>query len=234
LEFFVINAIKNKSFILLAQAVFENEKSVIKECFVKLKTSNNKLIHQKSYMNAINKLGLMVDFDLMVLERTIACAINTNSEIFALTIAPTSLRNSIFLAKIKELMNHKNRNKIMFLLSEQEYYSYGDKFSAIIKSLREMGILITIDRLGVLHTSFLYMRDLEIDAVRFDSLLTKEIKKRNYNSIIVGFNAMAKTRNIKTWMKMIESKDTKTEVINFEVNYLQGKYLSKIEKIYEN
>ncbi|MFA6137769.1 MAG: EAL domain-containing protein [Sulfurimonas sp.] len=231
LESFVINAIKNRTFILLTQNVFENDKSIIKECFVKLKTPNAKILHQKSYMHVINRLGLMVDFDLMVLERTIACINDNESEIFALTIAPTSLRNSIFLMKIKELI--KKSNKIMFIINEQEYYSHIDKFNNTLKSLREMGILIAIDRLGAMHTSFLYMRDLEIDVVRFDSLLTKEIRKRNYNSIIIGFIAMAQARGIKTWMKMIESEDTKMEAIKLQVDYLQGKYLSELEKIYE-
>ncbi len=231
LESFVISAIKNRTFILLTQNVFENGKSIIKECFVKLKTPNAKLLHQKSYMNVINRLGLMVDFDLMVLERTIACINDNENEIFALTISPTSLRNSIFLMKIKELI--RKSNKIMFIINEQEYYSHIDKFNNTLKSLREMGILIAIDRLGAMHTSFLYMRDLEIDVVRFDSLLTKEIRKRNYNSIIVGFIAMAQARGVKTWMKMIESEDTKMEAIKLQVDYLQGKYLSELEKIYE-
>ncbi|MCX6075460.1 MAG: GGDEF domain-containing protein [Campylobacterales bacterium] len=231
LESFVISAIKNRTFILLTQNVFENSKSVIKECFVKLKTPNAKLLHQKSYMNVINRLGLMVDFDLMVLEKTIACINDKESEIFALTIAPTSLRNPIFLMKIKELI--KNKNKIMFIISEQEYYSYIEKFNNTLKSLREMGILIAIDRLGSMHTSFLYMRDLEIDAVRLDAQLTKEIRKRNYNSIIIGFVAMAQARGIKIWMKMIESEDTKMEAAKLQVDYFQGKYLSELEKIYE-
>ncbi|MDO8455117.1 MAG: GGDEF domain-containing protein [Sulfurimonas sp.] len=230
LESFVISAIKNRTFILLTQNIFENDKSIIKECFVKLKTPNAKLLHQKSYMNVINRLGLMVDFDLMVLEKIVACINDKESEIFALTIAPTSLRNPIFLTKIKELI----KNKIMFIISEQEYYSHSDKFNNTLKSLREMGILIAIDKLGALHTSFLYMRDLEVDVVRFDSQLTKEIKNRNYNSIIIGFIAMAQARGVKTWMKMIESEDTKIEAIKLQIDYLQGKYLSELEKIYEN
>ncbi|MFA6192591.1 MAG: GGDEF domain-containing protein [Sulfurimonas sp.] len=231
LESLVVSAIKNRTFLLLTQNVFENNKSVIKECFVKLKTPNAKLLHQKSYMNVINRLGLMVDFDLMVLEKTITCINDRDSEIFALTISPTSLRNPIFLMKIKELI--KKSNKIMFIISEHEYCSHIDKFNNILKSLREMGILIAIDRLGAMHTSFLYMRDLEIDAVRFDSLLTKEIRKRNYNSIIIGFIAMAQARGVKTWMKMIESEDSQLEAMKLQVDYLQGKYLSELEKIYE-
>lgn len=236
LESIVINALKNKSFVLMTQNIFENDNSVIKECFVKLKASSNKLLHQKSYMNIINKLGLTIDFDLMILEKAIACSKNDNNEILALSIAPTSLRNPIFLTKIKELMDIRGnqKNRLMFILSEQEYYSHTQRYNNILKVLRDMGIFIAIDKLGSLHTSYLYLRDLNIDVVRFDSSLTKEIKKRSYNSIINGFNVMAHAKGIKTWIRMIESEDTKILAQELGINYLQGKFLSKIEKVYEN
>jgi len=236
LESFVIHAIKNKSFILIAQSVFENDISVLKECFIKLKTPNAKVLHQNSYINILNKLGLMVDFDLMVLEKIITCCTNENGEIFAITISPTSLRNPIFLIKLKEFMDAKteHKNRLMFILSEQEYYSHIDKYNSTLKFLKEMGILIAIDRLGALHTSFLYLRDLDVDVVRFDSLLTKEIKKRNYNSIINGFSVMAKESGKKTWMRMIEHEDVKIEAQRLGIDYLQGKYLAEMQKIYEN
>ncbi len=233
LESIVIHAIRNKSYVVMAQSVFENGKSVIKECFIKLKTQENKLLHQKSYMNVINKLGLMVEFDLMILEAIILHSNNLKDEVFALTIAPTSLRNPKFIAKVRELIKHKT-DKIIFIMSEKEYYSYSDKYNSTIQALKNMGILIALDKLGALHTSFLYLRDLDIDIVRFDSLLTKEMKKRKYSSIINGFNMIAQSNGVKTWIKMIESQEMQHKAEEFKIDYLQGKYLSAVEKIYEN
>ena len=71
LESIVINAIKNRAFTIMKQDVFENEKAVIKECFFKLKATDGKILHPKTYMKVINKLGLRVDFDLMILEKNI-------------------------------------------------------------------------------------------------------------------------------------------------------------------
>ena len=236
LEFFIINAIKDGSLALISQSVFENGVSVIKECFVKLKMPDGKIIHQKNYMKVIDKLGLMVDFDLMVLEYIIEHYINKNSEIYAINISPTSLRNGTFLAKVKTMLNDNEniKNRIMFILSEQEYYSQTDKYNNILKTLRESGLLIVIDRLGSLHTSYLYLKDLDINAVRFDSFLTKEMESKNYKSIIEGFNLMAHAKGVKTWIRMIESEDTKNEAKKIGIDYLQGKYLAEVEKIYEN
>jgi len=95
-------------------------------------------------------------------------------------------------------------------------------------------VSIAIDRLGAIHTSFLYLRDLDIDVVRFDSFYTKDIEKNSNKSIIDGFNLMAHKKGVKTWIKMIENEDIKQEAKKLKVDYLQGKYLAPLEKFYDN
>lgn len=233
LEVFIINALKNKNFILNTQNVFELKKVVIKEYFIKLKTPQNKIIHQKNYIKVINRLGLMLDYDLMVLEESIIHS-TSHEEIIAISISPISLRNYKFIIKVKELLQKYRDTKIMFILCESEYYSYINKYNAILKKLRDLGILIAIDRFGSLHTSFLYLRELDIDVIRFDSFYIKEKKISNYNSIIEGFNFMAHKKNVKTWLKMVEDETIAKFAQEIEIDYLQGKYLAPLEKKYES
>ena len=235
LESYVINALKSKTFLVQAQSVFEDKESVIRECFIKLKTPENKLLYAKTYKKVLNKLGLMIDFDLMILEQNILECTKKKDEIFAINISPSSLRNYNFLVKVKELMykNPDSKNKIMFILSEVEYYYNIDRYSKKLNSLREIGVKIAIDRLGSLHTSFLYLRDLDIDVVRFDSYYTKDIEKKDNMSIIDGYTKIAHAKGVKTWVKLIENEELKVEMDRLNVDYQQGKYLSVLETIYE-
>jgi len=232
-ESFIINAIKDRSFIVMTQDVFENEECVIKECFVKLKRPDGRIIHQKTYMKVLDKLGLMVDFDLMVLEQNIAKCCSESKEIFAMNISPSSLRNPSFIFRAKELLgsNKKIKNRLIFLLSESHYYSQINKYNSTLNRLRDMGVMIAIDRLGAIHTSFLYLRDLDIDIVRYDSFYTKDEK---YKSIIDGFNVMAHNKGVKTWIKMVESQDIQNEAKELNIDYIQGNFLAPVEKKYEN
>jgi len=229
----VINAIKNRNFLISTQDVFQNNRSIIKECFIKLQSSSGKILFPKSYMKVINRLGLMVDFDLMIIEKSIQECSYHSDKIYAVSISPISLRNKHFLVKIKELLeNYPNiKYKIMFILSEREYYSQIDRYNNTLKILREMGVLIAIDRLGSMHTSFLYLRDLDIDIVRFDSYYAKNIKNKN---IIEGFNLMAHEKGVKTWLKKIENEDMKKFAQDIGIDYLQGKYLAPLEIKKEN
>jgi len=236
LESFVINAIKERLFVVMTQDIFEDEKNIIKECFTKLKTPDNKVIHQKTYMKVLDKLGLMVDFDLMILEQNIAHCSNGYKGLFAMNISPSSLRNPSFIFRAKKLIraNKEIKNRLIFLLSEIQYYSQIKRYNTTLKLFRDMGVLIAIDRLGAIHTSFLYLRDLDIDIVRFDSFYTKDIENEKYKSIIDGFNLMAHKNGIKTWIKMVESEDIKNRVKELRIDYMQGKYLAPLEKKYDS
>jgi len=235
LELYIINAIHNKNFTVMTQDIFSENKKAFKECFIKLKTNDGKLFYPKRYTKVINKLGLSVDFDLMVLEQALFNCVNGNNDIFAINVSPTSLRNDKFLSQAKEFLkeNDKARRKIMFILSEQEYYSHTSRYNSIINSLRALGVLIAVDRLGSIHTSFLYLRELDIDVVRFDSYYSKEIKNEKNRSIIDGFNIMAQEKGIKSWIKNLEDKESIKIAKDMKIDYIQGKYLADLEKIYE-
>jgi EAL domain-containing protein (putative c-di-GMP-specific phosphodiesterase class I) len=44
---------------------------------------------------------------------------------------------------------------------------------------------------------------------------------------------MAHKKNVKTWIRMIEEKESKILYENMKIDYLQGKYLAPLKKIYE-
>jgi len=236
LEYFVIDAIKQKNFALSTQDIFFNDKVIMKECFIKLKTPEGKLLHPKSYMKVLDKLRLMLDYDLMILEENIMKCISINGEKYVLSIAPTSIRNPRFIIRVKELFeaNPKAKGKIVFILNENEYYPRIDKYNFTLQILRDMGIEIAIDRLGSIHTSFLYLRDLEVDIVRFDSYYSKGTNESKYRAIIDGFNKMAHEKGLKTWMKMLENENVNNLAKELNIDYLQGKYLANLKEINKN
>ena len=229
LEASVINAIKEKSFVVMHQDIFEAKKVIAKECFFRLKTPDNKIIHLKNYIKVVNKLGLRSDFDLMLIEEALSI-FNGSEKTITISISPTSLRNTLFLTSFKELLRDNEKVSIMLMLNESEYYPNIKKFNKIIKSLKEMGVLVAVDRLGSIHTSFLYLRDLDIDVVRLDSFYTKELNFKQHQAIVDGLNLMAHTKGIKTWVKMVENATMQEEFKKMGIDYLQGKYLAPLQK----
>ncbi|WP_246032203.1 bifunctional diguanylate cyclase/phosphodiesterase [Sulfurimonas crateris] len=232
LEYGVINAIKREDLLIYTQSVFENDSELFKECFVKLKREDGTIIHQKNYMKILDKLRLMGDYDLIVLEKTLKMCKRSDKGKFAIHISPTSLRNYTVLTKIKEIFekNECVKNRIILIFEESEYYPRIEKFNAILQQLRSLGVLVAVDRLGSLHTSFLYLRDLDIDIVRIDPYYTKESEEKEYKNIISGFSVMAHEKGVKTWVKMIESQSSLDLAKELKIDYMQGRYIAPLDK----
>lgn len=234
LELLVIKSIKNRNISLSYQAVFENGHKMFYDSFVKLKTDETKLLHPKSYVKVLNKLGLRVEFDLMVLEYLLNKATDADTKIFAMNLSPVSLRNEKFITSAKVLFDEYNQAKninIIFILSEQEYYSYTRRFDGIIQSFKKKGALVCIDRVGSLHTSFLYLRELNIDMIRFDTYYSNEEKLKNNLAVVDGFTQMAKEKNMKTWVKNIQNEETYSLIQKRKIDYKQGNFIAQIETL---
>ena len=236
LESYVIGAISNQSVSIMSQNVYENESEAIEEYFVRLKNTQGKVLHPKSYMKVINKLGLTAEYDYLVLEKILLHCANKTDSILSMTISPTSLRNHNFLVKTKNLLdeNIHLKNRLIFMTSEVTYYSHIERYNATLQSLRREGVKIGIDRLGSLHTSFLYLRDLDIDIVRYDSFYTKDINNKKNKYMLQGLNTTADNFGVKTWLKLVENEDILEFAKVIEVDYTQGNALSKLKKIYED
>ena len=231
LESLVISAIAKRDFILMSQDIFEDKAVQFHECFVKIKTQSGKVIFPKSYLKVINKLGLGIEFDLAVLE-TVLHYHRNSSKRFAINVLPTSIRNEKFLSRAKELLK-ENKSELMFVLFEMEYYSHTSRYNAIIQSLKKYGVSFAIDRVASIHTSFLYLRELDIDVIRFDTYYSRKEKLEKNRSIIEGFNLIAHEKGIKSWIKNIEDEDTFLVVKEIGIDFVQGKYLSNLEEMKE-
>ena len=231
LESYVIQAISQRSLDINFQAVFSQNAKVFSECFVKLKVSDKQYLYPQKYMKVVKKLGLWIEYDLMVIEKVIS-QIHID-ETFALNISPSSIRNQKFLSALDSILQEHTSaaQHLIFILSEQEYYSFTSRYNSILNSLKSLGIKIVIDRVGSLHTSFLYLRELDIDMIRFDTYYSSENKIEENASIIEGFNIMAQEKNIKTWIKNIQTQEAQVLAEELGIDFVQGKFLAQVEKL---
>jgi len=226
IESAVIEALESNRVKISYQNVYDRKGAIVfKEAFVKLYSVEGKCFFPKRYLKVINKLGLGILFDSRVLEDVLKE--NKEGDIIAINIFPTSLRNQKFLEKVRELLTLKKLT-IMFVLSEMEYYSFTERYNSVIDSLKQYGVQIVVDRVGSLHTSFLYLRELNIDMIRFDTYYSSIEKLEKNQDILRGFNTIAKAKGIKSWIKNIENEESYSLAKEIEIDYFQGKYLSKV------
>ncbi len=234
LESLVIEAIENGSVSIASQSVFNAAgEREFGELFVRLKMKTGRYIYQKKYKKVINKLGLTLEFDMLTLKKVLQHIDKFEENRVALRVNTSSLRNPLFFEKLEELLHKRPGlgSRLIFCFSENEYFYKTEKFNRLLQSYRDLGVNFALDHLGLLHTSFLYLRDLKIDIVRIDGSYTKDHYLEEFEEIVRGFVYMAHAKGVKSWVKMIEDESQFELAKKLGVDYFQGKYLSQLKEI---
>jgi len=91
-----------------------------------------------------------------------------------------------------------------------------------------VGYKIAMDKYGVNHTTMMYLKELDVDYVRFDGLYTRHINEQKYQNIIHGLNITAHLCGAATWMSMIEDEESDRLAKGLKINYRQGNLYGKI------
>ncbi len=228
LEAKILDALEENRFSIGFQRV-SCEEYPLCDTTVKLIDSEKRFIHQSRYVPVLNRLNKMRLLESRILEK-IAIACNDQDRRFVVTVSPVTLRNPHFFEYALTLFGNypKARNKIIFLFDEKEYCHQLERFVQQIAQYRKAGYLIALDRLGGHHTTLLYLKELEIDIVRFDPLYSRNIKKKGYQNIVEGLNLTAHRCGAKTWMGMIEDEEEEAIVQSLKIDYRQGNFHGKI------
>ncbi len=233
LERRVVQAVSQNRYSIMFQKM-ECEQENVYDSSIKLLDDLGKIIHNKSYMPDINRLRLNREFDLLQLEAVSDYLQEYKEATYTLNISPSSLRQNEFFTHVQTLLSSIELNgRLVFVISEKEYYGNIKRYNQNLQSYRRMGIKIAIDNLGLNQTSLLYMKDLHVDMVLFDNSFSKRLLDKGYKEIIEGLSFSAKALGIKTWIKMIEDEEMYTVAKEMKIDCLQGYYIGKFDQ-FEN
>lgn len=201
---------------------------------VKLIDSNGKYIHQSRYIPVLNRLNAMRRLESDVLEK-IGGMCGDEGRRFIVFVSPVTLRNPYFFEHALTLLERYPgaRGNITLMFEEKEYCHQLERFAQQIAHYRKAGYKIGIDRLGGYHTTMLYLKELSIDLIRFDSLYSRHIKEERYQNLLQGLNLSAHLCGVKTWISMIEDAQGDRIAKMLKINYRDGNYLGKILTINE-
>jgi|LGOV01.1.fsa_nt_gb EAL domain-containing protein (putative c-di-GMP-specific phosphodiesterase class I)/GGDEF domain-containing protein len=236
LEASVIGAVKKHSFSLMFQIVDEKETASMLEASVKLINGEGKIIHQNKFMPVINRLGLTRTYDEMILEKVVKVSENVpHNLILALSLSPSSVRNNSFLERALTLLsnNESARGRIMFILSENDYYDHPKRYNELLQAYRRLGIFIAIDNFGAFKSSMTFLKDLKVDVLRFDNTYGKHIKEKEYQDIVKGLNVVAQGLGLRSWIRMVEDESQEKIVTSLGIDFVQGNYLGRIASLEE-
>ncbi|WP_281950692.1 EAL domain-containing protein [Nitrosophilus kaiyonis] len=198
------------------------------ECLMRLIDENGKIITPYNFLNIAKKSRFYHDLTRIVFEKSckhfkdIECIFSFN-----LSIEDILDENTIeFISQT--IKKYSVEKKIIFEIVESEGIENYEDIADFIQCMKKIGAKIAIDDFGSGYSNFEYLTKLDIDFIKIDGSLIKDLDK-NSNALIVVETIVgyAKKRGIKTVAEFVNNKDIYQKVKELDIDYAQGFYLAK-------
>jgi c-di-GMP phosphodiesterase len=126
------------------------------------------------------------------------------------------------------LKGYNVANKVIFEIIESEYIEDYQAVINFIENMKKLGCKIALDDFGSGYSNFEYVLKMNIDYIKIDASLIKNIDKDPNSQIItetiVNFT---KKLNIKTIAEYVHTKDVFDKVKSLGIDYSQGYFIGR-------
>ena len=158
------------------------------------------------------ELGLIVDFDLAVAARVAKVLVKDGARTeIAVNVSASSLMQPAFsaaLAKITEL-NTRLRPRLLLEITETQKLTDLPAANEAIQALRRLGHPLCLDDFGAGAASLDYLRQLDVDFVKFDGRYIKSLKADSRDEVVLRHMVnLCRELRIETIAEMIEAPET--------------------------
>ncbi|MFN3246235.1 MAG: EAL domain-containing protein [Leptonema sp. (in: bacteria)] len=189
-------------------------------------TGNNQIITANRFISIAERMGVIQQLDLILLEKVLKYISNIKNTKFFLNLSPKTITSNSDLEKIISLLNHYNYKNLVFEITERETIKDFDSLRNFIFKLKKFGIEFAIDDFGSGFSSYLYIKEIPIDYIKIEgnfirTMLTNEIDKVFIDSIV----KMARILNIKTIAEFVENKMIMEALSYSHIDFVQGNYI---------
>ena len=225
------DAIKNEFIVPFYQPIYNIKESKIEkyESLARI-VSKDKIYSPYHFLNIAKKSKLYPNVTESIIKKSFEYFKDKEYE-FSINISILDVLNKNTVNFIKnELSNFKDTKKIVFEILESEEIEDFDILIDFIKVLKKYGCKIAIDDFGSGYSNFSHILKLDVDYLKIDASLIKNITTDNNSKVIVqGIVDFSKRLNIKTIAEYVETKDALELLEELGVDYAQGYYIGKPE-----
>ena len=227
--------IKNKEFQVYLQPKVDavTEKLVGAEALIR-RVKNNAVIFPDEFIPLYEKLGLIIQLDLFVMEQVCILLQKWNKKGIYLPISvnesPKHLMNEEHGKDLLNLLNtyHVSPNFIELEVTEGAVIQDIKIAKKAQKRMHNLGFLTSMDDFGVGYSSFSMLRSIPIDILKIDkSFLDGLLKHRRYQIILESIIDMAHKLRIKTVMEGVETREEVEYLKEIGCDILQGYFFDK-------
>jgi len=234
-KFFIKEALKENKLIPFFQPIVDKNKNIIGyEILARIKTDEGYIPAFRFIQDAI-KFGYALEID-EIIHKTAIQKIkqeNRDNKLFFLNLSKTFIHSKENIDKLIENLSINNLKVENFVLeiTEEEAITEYNYIKDIIRYAKYNNLKFALDDFGAGYSNFIYIKHFDIDIIKLDGSLSRNIHLDKDNQVIVeSIIKIAKYKNIKVLAEMVETEEEFDILNKLGCDYFQGYYFAKPDK----
>lgn len=210
----------------------ENGKIEKYESLIRMNTLDNRVLTPYYFLDISHKVGLYFKLTEAVISNTFDYFSDKDIE-FSINISVKDILDEATKRLIVyETKQFHNPKLIVFEILESEEIVNFLEIAEFIETIRNLGCKIAIDDFGSGYSNFERLSTIDIDYIKIDGSLIKNIDvNKNHEILVQMIVAMSKTMNIKTIAEFVHSESIYKKVKELGIDYAQGYYIGEPKPI---
>lgn len=226
------NALLSNSIIPFFQPIVNLQTAKIEkyEALVRLELPDGSFLPPVKFLDTSKKTSYYHDITKIMIEKTIKIAEQFSQYRFSINLSMADiLDDDITDMLLKNLQNNPQvSSRIDIELLEVEHLEDLEKVQEFIKNLHQYGSKVLIDDFGSGYSNFAYFSELDIDIVKIDGTIVKEIttSKRKLH-MLKSIHQFSRGMDMQSVAEFVETREIAILLRDIGVEYGQGYYFSK-------
>ena len=221
-------------FVLYFQGVHDAKTQEIfeYEALIRINETDGSVISPAEFLDIAKKTRLYPYITRFVI-RTIFSQLQTTIHHFSINLSITDISSHEIRTMIYELLSESDAgDRLIFEILESEGIENHTEVSTFIAKVKTFGARIAIDDFGTGYSNFAHIMRLNVDFIKIDASLIKNLDVDLCAQDIVGtIVEFAHRLNIKTVAEFVHNENIYHECIKLGIDYIQGYYLSRPEPL---
>jgi|GEM_PF-1109021 len=237
-------ALTENRFELYGQWMFsldrENPRPPSVEILLRLRDENGELVAPAEFIPAAERYNLMGRIDRHVIDRVTSMAAHmpdaTRPPRWSINLSGTSITggNLADFIEGRFALYDVDPRDFCFELTETAAIANFDEAQAMFKRLRTLGCRVGLDDFGSGLSSFAYLRQIELDALKIDGSFVRHITNDQVSrSMVRAMHEVGRAMNLVTVAEFVENEEILSVLRELGVDMAQGFGLHKPQPLSE-
>lgn len=210
--------------------IYNNETCKIDkyEVLIRIINENGEVVDPLSFLDISRKIKIYPELTKIIIRKAFEM-FQDKDMIFSINISIEDIRNTQTQSYILDMISRFNRphNIVFELIESAEIEDYGP-VKAFVKKVKKYGVKIAIDDFGSGYSNFMHLLELEIDFIKIDGSIIKNIlHDKNSKILTESIVSMANKLNIKIIAEFVSSKEIFDVVTPLDIDHIQGYYIGE-------